>query len=185
MRFKKHAKKKNWIYPGKAAIFKSSGILIANPHYFCSKIFSASLFFLNDMPENRKFILLADDDLEDLDLLTEALIELEPTTIIKSVHNGRMLLDFLKQAGDAELPSLIVLDYNMPEVSGAEALQQLNHQPRYQMIPKIVWSTSNNNQYIKECMERGASDYFVKPSSNKELQDLARELLFKSTLHTG
>ena len=88
-----------------------------------------------------------------------------------------MVLAFLEKAKDDELPSLIVLDYNMPNMNGAEVLEQLSKDPRYKKIPKIIWSTSNNSSYIKECMEKGATTYFVKPATHKNLEEQAGEIL--------
>jgi CheY-like chemotaxis protein len=93
------------------------------------------------------------------------------------VSNGSMVMDFLGKTKDDELPSLIVLDYNMPNMNGAEVLEQLCKDSRYKKIPKIVWSTSNNSSYIKECMEKGATSYFVKPATHKTLQEQAEEML--------
>ncbi|MGN6399615.1 MAG: response regulator [Flavisolibacter sp.] len=129
------------------------------------------------MPETQKLILLADDDVEDLELLQEALLQLQPQARLHAVTNGNMVLDYLEQTERAELPCLIVLDYNMPEINGAELLQQLGNEPRYQDIPKAVWSTSNSELYVKECMKNGAAAYFVKPASNKQLLELANQLL--------
>ena len=129
------------------------------------------------MPEKQKLILLADDDVEDLELLQEAILQLQPQARLHAVTNGNMVLDYLEQTALTELPCLIVLDYNMPEINGAELLQRLGSEPRYQNIPKAVWSTSNSNLYIKECMENGADAYFVKPATNKQLLDLANQLL--------
>lgn len=129
------------------------------------------------MPQQQKFILLADDDQEDLELLTEVILEIEKDTRLHTVNNGSMVLDFLQKAKDDELPSLIVLDYNMPNMNGAEVLEHLCKDERYQKIPKIIWSTSNNSSYIKECMEKGATTYFVKPATHKNLQEQAAQML--------
>jgi CheY-like chemotaxis protein len=129
------------------------------------------------MSQHEKFILIADDDQEDLELLSEVLLQLEGDAKLHMVTNGSMVLDFLEKAKDNELPSLIVLDYNMPNMNGAEVLEQLCNNPRYQKIPKIIWSTSNNSSYIKECMEKGATSYFVKPATHKNLQEQAEQML--------
>jgi len=128
------------------------------------------------MPQ-QKFILLADDDQEDLELLSEVILQMEGDTKLHMVYNGSMVMDFLGTAKDSELPSLIVLDYNMPNMNGAEVLEQLSKNPRYQKIPRIVWSTSNNSNYIKECMEKGATSYFVKPATHVHLQEQAKAML--------
>ncbi len=129
------------------------------------------------MPERSKLILLADDDPEDLELLQEALLQSEPGLKIHLADSGKKVIDFLTKSPDNDLPSLIVLDYNMPDVKGPEVLAKLHKETRYRGIPKIVWSTSNNNHYIRECMENGAATYFVKPSTTKELQQQAKEML--------
>ncbi len=129
------------------------------------------------MSQSSKFILLADDDLEDLELLSEVILQLEANTRLHMVNNGIMVMDFLSKTKDEDLPSLIVLDYNMPNMNGAEVLEQLCRDPRYKSIPKIVWSTSNNSNYIKECMEKGATDYFIKPATHKNLQEQAAQML--------
>lgn len=124
-----------------------------------------------------KFILLADDDQEDLDLLSEVILQLDETTRLHMVNSGNRVMDFLQKTRDSDLPSLIVLDYNMPNMNGAEVLEQLCRDPRYQAIPKIIWSTSNNNNYIRECMEKGATTYLVKPATHKTLREQAAQML--------
>jgi CheY-like chemotaxis protein len=129
------------------------------------------------MLQSPKFILIADDDQEDLELLSEVILQLEAGTKLHMVNNGAMVLDFLEKVKEEELPSLIVLDYNMPNMNGAEVLEKLCNHPRYQKIPKIIWSTSNNSNYIKECLRIGATTYFVKPATHKNLQEQAEQML--------
>lgn len=135
------------------------------------------------MLQQPKFILLADDDQEDLDLLSEIILQLDETTKLHMVNSGNRVIEFLQRTGDADLPSLIVLDYNMPNMNGAEVLEQLCRDPRYHRIPKIIWSTSNNNNYIRECIEKGATTYLVKPATHKTLQEQAGQMLAMCEIH--
>lgn len=129
------------------------------------------------MQGKQKLILLADDDLEDLELLGETILKLEPETNLVTVSNGSGVLEHLKKSEDDEIPCLIVVDYNMPDMTGAEVLKQIGKESRYKDIPKVVWSTSNSHGFMKECMENGANAYFVKPSTNQQLHDQAKEML--------
>jgi CheY-like chemotaxis protein len=129
------------------------------------------------MPGKQKLILLADDDQEDLELLQEAIQACEPGTQLEGVLNGRLVLEYLDKSEDENLPCLIILDYNMPEMNGANVLDKISRHPRYKEIPKLIWSTSGNSAYVKECMDKGATAYFVKPASHKQLEKLAQEML--------
>ena len=78
---------------------------------------------------------------------------------------------------DDELPSLIVLDYNMPGLTGSELLSSLKTANRYRNIPKVILSTSNTSIFIDECLRNGATEYIVKPGSMKEIHLLAQKLV--------
>ncbi|HYF33149.1 MAG TPA: response regulator [Chitinophagaceae bacterium] len=125
----------------------------------------------------RPTILAVDDDLEDLELIEETISDLEPTANFKKLTDGSQVLPFLDQYADGELPCLIILDYNMPGMNGAQVVSQLCAIPRYEPIPKIILSTSNANSHIRECMDNGALKYFVKPNNIKDMNRLAEEML--------
>lgn len=129
------------------------------------------------MEGRQKLILLADDDVEDLELLEEAIVKLAPEARVHAVTNGRMVINFLENKVNGDLPSLIVLDYNMPDMNGAEILEHISEEPQLKSIPKVIWSTSNAVEYINECLNKGASSYFVKPSTNQQLLAQAKEML--------
>jgi CheY-like chemotaxis protein len=129
------------------------------------------------MTGKQKLILLADDDQEDLELLEEAISSCDAKIQLHTVLNGRLVVEYLDRTPDSDLPCLIVLDYNMPEMNGADVLERICTNPRYENIPKLIWSTSSTSAYIKECMEKGATAYFIKPASHKQLQELARQML--------
>lgn len=122
-------------------------------------------------------ILIADDDREDSELLEEAIINIEPEAQVNHVLNGKKVIDFLNNCDDTELPCLIILDYNMPEMTGLEVLNFLCNQNRYEGIPKVILSTSRSQSHVRECKDNGALDYFVKPFSMKELEELTKKML--------
>ena len=124
-----------------------------------------------------KFILLGEDDADDEELLKEVFTSLDNTYSMRFANNGRKLVSLLSQLSDKNLPCLIILDYNMPELNGADILRELKSHNRYNSIPKIIWSTSGSETYKRLCLELGACEYIIKPSSFKELTDVARHML--------
>ncbi len=131
-----------------------------------------------------KLIMFGEDDLDEEDFLNEIFSSLDPDMALLFISNGRKLLADLEQMTENELPCLIVLDYNMPELNGAEILNVLKQNSRYDFIPKIVWSTSGSEIYKIKCLESGALDYLIKPSKIKDLEDIARKLLtFCTPIH--
>jgi CheY-like chemotaxis protein len=104
-------------------------------------------------------ILIADDDQEDLLLIEEALSTLNQSA--KFVYNGIEALDYLEQC--TSLPSLIVLDLNMPKLNGTETLESLKKDTRFRHIPVLLYSTSINPYEREKCARLGAEDYVVKP----------------------
>lgn len=122
-------------------------------------------------------ILIADDDVEDLELIEEAILGFEPNARLHKVYDGKAALEYLEELQDSKLPALIILDYNMPQLKGSEVLLLLNDQPRYSSVPKIILSTSSAPLYMDECKGNGAAEYFVKPNTQRELDRLAEKML--------
>jgi CheY-like chemotaxis protein len=123
------------------------------------------------------YILLADDDHEDQELLKEALLQEDPHTDVASVWNGQEIFSYLETCAQKSLPCLILLDYKMPVLNGPEVLDRLGQNPRYASIPKAVWSTSSQQEYIDKCIGKGAIQFFIKPNNPSELTRIASRLL--------
>jgi CheY-like chemotaxis protein len=124
-----------------------------------------------------KLILIGEDDIDDEELLKELFSSVDNSFSLHFVENGRQLIEQLNTFPDNQLPCLIILDYNMPELNGANILKELKDQQRYKQIPKIIWSTSQTESYKKKCLELGADDYIIKPSRVNELLDTIRYMI--------
>jgi DNA-binding response OmpR family regulator len=130
-----------------------------------------------------KFILLGEDDIDDEELLKEVFSQVDSSFNLVFVNNGKDVIPELEKMAGGKLPCLIILDYNMPSFNGSEILRELMKHSRYNSIPKIIWSTSNSTTYKEQCLELGACDYVTKPSSMRELVEVARYMLSFCSVH--
>lgn len=125
----------------------------------------------------QKFILLGEDDPDDQEMLEDVFASIDNSFILFFVNNGKEVLSALEKLHDDQMPCLIVLDYNMPGLNGADILKEIGGNKRYEHIPKIVWSTSASEKFKKTCLELGAADYVIKPFNNNDLEKIARYML--------
>lgn len=123
------------------------------------------------------FIFLAEDDIDDQELLIEAFSQLDNSITVTAVNNGKKALSFLEDLSEGSSPCLIVLDYNLPELSGAQILERLNKMKRFEDVTKVVWSTSNSPVYEQICLDLGAKAYLVKPNDISGIHRLAQLML--------
>lgn len=124
----------------------------------------------------RPLILVADDDPDDQEMLADRFRRKNPDVRFRWMANGYEVLDFLRTSPTEDLPQLIVIDYKMPGITGAEVLQCIQHEERLRHIPKVIWSTSNNQEYITRSMNSGADDYFPKPADMPAFDRLVARL---------
>jgi len=130
------------------------------------------------LPEKASLIkiLLADDDHEDQFIINEAFSAIGKEGQIVFVSDGEDVIPYLEMMPqNHELPSLIVLDLNMPRMNGTTALKTLKLDDRYAHIPVIIFSTSVNAIEKTVAMEHGAVHYITKPVTYKESLDIARQ----------
>lgn len=74
------------------------------------------------------------------------------------------------------MPSLIVLDLNMPILNGMETLSRLKAHTIYKTIPVIMFTTSVHEVEKEKCLEIGAADFIKKPARFQQTISTARYL---------
>ena len=114
---------------------------------------------------NKPFILIADDDQEDRYLLNIAFEEIGQPDDIYLVENGLQVFSYLDASVlQKDMPSLIVLDLNMPKLDGMQTLSLLKAHALYKHIPVIMFTTSIQEVEKAKCLEMGAVDFIKKPT---------------------
>ena len=125
----------------------------------------------------KPFILIADDDQEDRYLLHTAFEEIGLSSDIYLVENGLQVFSYLDTSFEQSgMPSLIVLDLNMPILNGMETLSRLKAHSLYKSIPVIMFTTSVHEVEKARCLEIGAADFIKKPARFQQTISTARFL---------
>ncbi|MFL5789560.1 MAG: response regulator [Flavisolibacter sp.] len=120
-------------------------------------------------------LFIVDDDKDDLELVREIYEELDVLHNVKMFNSGDELLDFLNGVENNLRPTLIVLDYNMPKLTGVEVLSILKTDPQYREIPIVFYSTTLTELIEKELLLSGATYCHQKPSNVSAMKDLMTE----------
>ncbi len=77
--------------------------------------------------------------------------------------------EVLESAASGLLPDVLLLDWNMPGISGGEVLRFLRSSPRTSALPILVLTSSADDRDLVESLSCGANDYVVKPCARPEL----------------
>ena len=111
-------------------------------------------------------ILLVEDNEGDILLTLEAFKEIKIKNSIAVVKDGVEAIDFLKKQGqyaDSIVPHLILLDINMPKLSGIEVLDFIKKDAKLRMIPVVMLTTSSSESDIAACYDKSANCFITKP----------------------
>ncbi|HVF96721.1 MAG TPA: response regulator [Flavisolibacter sp.] len=111
----------------------------------------------------KSIILYVDDDTDDCIFLRTSLENAGSQAELVCTHDGEEAVDYLNSIAADCLPSLIVLDLNMPRWDGRTTLQYLKSHPHLANIPVVIFSTSANEKEKEACRQMGAVSYYRKP----------------------
>jgi DNA-binding response OmpR family regulator len=125
-----------------------------------------------------KNLLLIDDDEDDHEFFSEAIKEIDPSIACACLFDGENALRILKENG-REFPDLIILDTNLPKLSGKQILTALKNDNTLKGIPVIMYSTFFSDKENEELTKLGAVHYLVKPSKFEEFRNSLKTVLSK------
>jgi CheY-like chemotaxis protein len=126
-------------------------------------------------------ILLVEDSVRDAEMVLNAFEECGLAQKVVHLRDGVEALDYLYRRGQfAEVPegnpSVVLMDIKMPRVDGLEVLRQMKADPRLQMIPVMLITSSREDRDLVEGYKLGANSYAVKSVNFQEFVEKVKRL---------
>lgn len=130
-------------------------------------------------------IVLVEDNAVDADLTLRAFKRARFSNPIKVIRDGAAAVDYLlgdSRSAARPLPLLILLDLNLPKISGIEVLRRIKAHEQTRHIPVVVLTVSKDDKNILECARLGAEQYIVKPVEFEKVSQVSPRLDLHWTL---
>ena len=130
----------------------------------------------------RMSVLYVEDEEADVLFMRRAFQGAAPGHELHSVANGRDAIAYLTGRDDYSdrnrhpLPSLLLLDLNLPGLSGFEVLKWVRAQPEFEQLPVVVFSSSTRPEDKALAVDLGADEYIEKPPSGHQFVKVVEQL---------
>jgi two-component system response regulator len=125
----------------------------------------------------KNHILLVEDNPDDELLALRALKKNNILNEVRVAHDGAEALDYLEGlTGDEVLPELILLDLQLPKVSGLEVLKAIRENPRTQLLPVVILTSSDEEKDLISSYQLGANSYIRKPVDFSQFVEAVQQL---------
>lgn len=127
-------------------------------------------------------ILLVEDNPADVKITQRAVREGHLPVELVVARDGEEALDYLLRRGsfadpaDWRPPHLILLDINLPRMSGLELLKQVRASPHGRLVPVVVLSTSRRVEDVERMYAAGANTYVEKPRDFHRFVEVLRTI---------
>jgi CheY-like chemotaxis protein len=127
--------------------------------------------------KDSRFVLIVDDDNDDIELFKEAVKQVAPRVQCASALGGHEALNYLESEKEP-LPDIIFLDLNMPGMTGQQFLEIIKSSEKFCEIRVVIYTTSSHEKDIEDTRRLGAESFITKPTSFadtcKALTEIAR-----------
>lgn len=108
------------------------------------------------------YVLLVEDNPDDADLTMIALKVNKFPYRVDVMQDGAQALSFLHGKTSSDLPALVVLDLNLPKVSGLEVLKEIRSDARLAALPVVILTSSSQESDMARARALGVQDYLLK-----------------------
>jgi len=131
---------------------------------------------LRDVPAARLVVLVVDDD------------EFQHKAVRAALSDAPLELAFAATAIEAfaqirnRHPAVVLLDYEMPDLTGIEVLKRLRATPEFAAVPVIMLTGNHDEQLVRTCLKAGANDFIIKPYQRAVLVRKLTDVLRASVL---
>ena len=118
-------------------------------------------------------IVIVDDRPTNRDILSKLAASLDEHTVVQAFENPHLALEWLSD----NTPDLIITDYKMPAMDGAEFIREVRTRPLCSDVPVIVVTVYEDRDFRYKALEAGATDFLLSPLDHFEFKARAHNLL--------
>ncbi len=128
-----------------------------------------------------KPILLAEDNLYDIEMILKTLSDCNIGNHIETVNDGVEALEYLRCQGkfknrEPEKPVVVLLDIKMPRMDGIEVLRKMREDPELRLIPVVMFTSSREDLDLLKSYTLGVNAYVVKPVEFKQFAEAVKQI---------
>jgi CheY-like chemotaxis protein len=124
----------------------------------------------------RKYILLIEDNLDDEALTLRALKKNNIANEIVTARDGAEALELLLGKDAKQPPALVLLDLKLPKVDGLEVLRRIRADKRTALVPVVILTSSKEEQDLIASYKLGANSYIRKPVDFNQFVEAVKHL---------
>jgi CheY-like chemotaxis protein len=135
---------------------------------------------VKDSAVAKRTVLYIEDEEDDILFMRRAFLQAGLDLILQFVPDGKQAVSFLAPdslaASRQAAPEMILLDLNLPVLSGFEVLLWIRNQAHLRTTPVVIFSSSGRPEDRRKAHELGAADYVLKPASGYHFVEIVRDL---------
>ncbi len=132
---------------------------------------------MNKLTQNKLLdILVIEDNVDDVFLIELAIKKANINSNISVVSNGEEGISYLTKLTNEKrkLPNLILLDINLPKITGLEVLKKIKSSELIKSIPVVVFTSSDSPSDMNYCHQNGADFYIRKPNNINGFKEIMK-----------
>ncbi len=112
--------------------------------------------------------MLVEDNPQDELLILRALRKAQVQAVVDVVRDGQQAVDYLLRTGEFSdrpegLPAVVLLDINLPKLSGFDVLSRVRSEPHMRLLPVVIFSSSDEDRDRLRAYHNGANSFVSKP----------------------
>jgi CheY-like chemotaxis protein len=124
---------------------------------------------------NQLFVLLVEDDPDDVELMHQALADNDVRYSLELVSQGDKVVPYLEAC--KKFPDVVILDLNIPKLHGREVLKKIKGSHSFSSIPVAILTTASSSMERDNCLSLGADAFITKPSSVQGFNEMIQSIL--------
>ena len=134
------------------------------------------------MNENKRKILLVEDNPDDVELTLRAFKKNNITNEVVVARDGKEALDYLDGTGayggrdTNDMPTVILLDLKLPKIDGIEVLRRIRSDEKKKLLPVVILTSSKEENDLFNGYKLGANSYIRKPVDFNQFVDAVKQL---------